>query len=108
MADYEVMKKNIATLKKQTPFLNIVPIPIATDNDSYEQLGNVFYSYTNAVVLNKSVILPLYGEPTDELAFSIYQKVYPNHTIQGIFTKDIIQLKGALHCMTAQLLINEL
>jgi len=108
MSDYEVMTENIATLKAQIPSINIVQIPIATDNDSYEQLGNIFYSYTNAVVLNKSVMLPLYGEPTDELAFSIFQKVYPKHTIQGIFTKDIIQLKGALHCMTAQIVVERL
>lgn len=105
MPDYEIMMENIATLKEQIPGINIIQIPIATDNDSYEELGNVFYSYTNAVVLNKSVMLPLYGESTDELAFSIYQQVYPNHSIQGIFTKDIIQLRGALHCMTAQIII---
>lgn len=106
MADYEIMMKNIAVLKAQLAAIDIVQIPIATDNGSYKQLGNIFYSYTNAVALNKSVIIPLYGEPTDELAFSIYKKVYPNHTIQGIFAKDIIQLKGALHCMTAQMIRN--
>lgn len=108
MADYKVMSENIATLKEQIPSIDVIQIPIATDNDSYEQLGNTFYSYTNAVVLNQSVILPLYGESTDELAFSIYQKVYPKHTIQGVFTKDIIQLKGALHCMTGQVVVNGL
>lgn len=104
LPDYKLMQKNIIKLTEELPNIKLIKIPLAPDSGSYDQLGNIFYSYTNAVVLKKTIMLPLYGEPTDDFAYAIYQKAFPNHNIKGVFSKDIIQLKGALHCLTGQIL----
>jgi len=101
--DYETMEKNYLTLVEQLPkHFKIIRIPIATDNDSHENLGDVFYSYTNSIMLNNKILVPLYGEKSDDIAMDIYKKACPNKIIEGIYCKDIIQLKGALHCMCVQ------
>ena len=101
--DYKTMEKNHLTLVEQLPkHFKIVRVPIATDNDSHENLGNVFYSYTNSIILNNKILVPLYGEKSDDIAMDIYKNLCPDKIIEGIYCKDIIQLKGALHCMCAQ------
>ncbi|NUO01169.1 MAG: agmatine deiminase family protein [Saprospiraceae bacterium] len=102
MKDYPTMEENVQYIRSELPHCEVIEIPIAPDNGSYEHLGNVFYSYINSVILKKTVLLPLYGEATDDRAMDIYQNLFPGHIIEGIYCKDLVQLKGALHCMTAQ------
>jgi len=104
MEDYEVMIANKQLLKSKLPNdVEIVDIPIAPENGSYENLGNIFYSYTNSLLLNNVILVPLYGERTDDLALDTYKTLCPEKEIIGIYCKDIIHLKGAIHCMCVQI-----
>lgn len=58
-------------------------------------------SYLNFVVLNGAVLVPTYGQPSqDERALAILAECFPSRQIIGFDCRDIIKEGGALHCMS--------
>jgi len=60
-------------------------------------------TYTNSLMLNNKLILPLYNHPYDSIALQVYQELLPQHDISGINCNSIIGWEGAIHCITMQL-----
>ncbi|MBQ4847641.1 agmatine deiminase family protein [Pseudoalteromonas sp. MMG013] len=81
---------------------NIVPLPWpkAIYNDEKERLPA---TYANYLILNNTVLVPIYGDDNDSLAISQIQSAYPQHTVIGIDCLPIIHQFGSLHCITMQL-----
>ena len=63
--------------------------------------GGTHYTYTNAVVFNKVVLVPQYGAYATEnaQALSLYQQAFPGKQIIGIDGDQIVQLAGVFHCI---------
>ncbi len=63
-----------------------------------------YRTYTNAVFVNKMVILPIYREQYDTTALRIWQEALPGYQIVGIDCdnqpENIISASGAIHCIT--------
>jgi hypothetical protein len=87
----------------------IVHIPMIPDlNGNYPPTANAFYrTYTNSVIVNKSVILPTYREEFDTTALRIYKENMPGYKIYPIDCDDpgaqIISQLGAIHCITKEI-----
>jgi agmatine/peptidylarginine deiminase len=62
--------------------------------------NTINYTYTNSLIINDLVLVPVYGFDSDAIALEIYQNLMPNHTIIGIDSSFIIQYWGAVHCVT--------
>lgn len=77
---------------------NIVRIPMVIRG--YWQ--RTYYTYTNSLIVNDHVLVPTYGEDTDEEALQTYQSTMPGYTIVGIASNRKIRLGGAIHCTTMQ------
>jgi agmatine/peptidylarginine deiminase len=60
-------------------------------------------SYTNALILNSKVIVPVYDHPNDQVAIAVYEELLPGHTIVGINANAIVGWDGVIHCITMQL-----
>ncbi len=60
-------------------------------------------TYTNSLILNDKVLVPVYDDPLDATALKTYQQLMPGHEIVGINCNKIIGWEGALHCITMQL-----
>lgn len=56
-------------------------------------------AYTNSLILNKRVFVPLFGGPGDEAALDTYRKSLPNYKVLG-FTWKGWRSFDALHCRT--------
>jgi agmatine deiminase len=83
-----------------TPY-KVVRIPQPPDNNGdYPNLGGDYCTYSNAVFVNKTVILPLYYAQYDTTALRIWQEALPGYRIVGINCNTIIQASGAIHCIT--------
>ncbi|MBZ0296200.1 MAG: agmatine deiminase family protein [Anaerolineae bacterium] len=65
-------------------------------------LFSIWRSYTNSLTVNGRVLVPIYGESTDERALEIYQQAMPDYTIIPINCKVGINGGGAVHCMTKE------
>ena len=83
-----------------TPY-KVIRIPMPPDQfGDYPNQGGDYCTYTNAVFVNKTVILPLYYQQYDTTALRIWEESLPGYNIVGINCNNIIQASGAIHCIT--------
>ena len=107
---------NNFTTKWGTPFNIIrIPSPPSTSgaypgSQSFNEIDGYYRTYTNAVFVNKTVILPFYREEYDTIAQRIYEEALPGYNIVGIDCdnsgNNIISLSGAIHCITHSVGVN--
>ncbi len=57
-------------------------------------------TYTNSLIVNKNVLMPVYGHSYDAVAESIYQAVLPDYNIYPFDCSGIIGSGGAVHCIS--------
>jgi agmatine/peptidylarginine deiminase/subtilisin-like proprotein convertase family protein len=96
-----------ATPKPDGGEWNIVRIPMAFDDwnsdDYYWGLpGRMYFTHTNALIVNNTVIVPTYGKGTDSEALQIYGDAMPEFEVVGVNSINIIGFGGAVHCTTMQ------
>ena len=61
--------------------------------------GGVVRSFTNSLIVNGRVLLPVYSTDLDDYAIAIHEEAMPGYTIVPIECSDIIQSGGAIHCI---------
>jgi agmatine/peptidylarginine deiminase len=89
----------------------IVRIPMPP-NTSGKYAPNTYYrTYTNSVIVNKTVIVPTYREEYDTTAIRIYKENMPGYKIVTIDCDDggspIISALGAVHCITKEIAVSD-
>ncbi|MPS72507.1 MAG: T9SS type A sorting domain-containing protein [Chryseobacterium sp.] len=110
VADGPQIKQNIDYIKNtfKTPFGNDydikwIPAPASTTG-AYPNTGGAYRTYTNAVIINKTILVPTYRPEVDETALNIYKLLMPGYKVVGIDVdnsgEDLISLSGAIHCIT--------
>jgi agmatine/peptidylarginine deiminase len=87
-----------------TPYdVEWMPAPPSV-NGNYPDTGGSYRTYTNAVFINKSVIVPTYRPEVDGPALAQWQELLPGYNIVGIDVdnpgENLISLFGAIHCIT--------
>ena len=84
------------------PF-KVVRIPMPPDQyGHYPNQGGDYRTYTNSVIINKTVIIPTYQYQYDTTAFRIYREAMPGYKIVGINSNSIIPMLGAIHCIVKE------
>jgi agmatine deiminase len=59
-------------------------------------------SYANFLICNGGVIVPQYDDINDSLAIEQLEKIFPEHQVVGVQTKEIVFGGGNIHCITQQ------
>ncbi|MFA5575599.1 MAG: agmatine deiminase family protein [Brumimicrobium sp.] len=87
-----------------TPYKVVrIPMPKDTDHDAYPNAWNgEYWTYTNSTIVNKTVLVPTYNIPEDDIALDIYRDAMPGYNIIGINSKASIPSLGAIHCITKE------
>ena len=64
--------------------------------------GAYYYNktYTNSLILNDKVLVPIYNTRYDARALQVYADCLPGHEIIGIDSEDVIEYLGAIHCIS--------
>ena len=57
-------------------------------------------TYTNSLILNDKVLVPIYNTELDAPALQIYAESMPGYEIIGIDSEEVIQYLGAIHCIS--------
>ena len=73
-----------------------VPLPSAIYDNGYRLPA----TYVNYLILNKKVLVPVYGVPEDNKALEAIQKAHPGYEIVGINCLALVKQHGSLHCIT--------
>lgn len=82
----------------------VVRIPMPPDQyGRYPDQGGYYRTYTNSIIINKTVLVPVYEEKYDTTALRIYRQTMPGYKIIGIDCNDIIPALGAIHCITKEI-----
>ncbi len=96
--NYNILNQNAAALSNLT---NLEGKPINIERIIMPPYsGGVSYTYTNSLIVNNLVLVPVYGFDTDSEALELYQDLMPDHNIIGVNCLDIIPSNGAIHCIT--------
>lgn len=61
--------------------------------------GGVSYTYTNSLIINNTVLVPIYGFSTDAAALALYESLMPGYEVLGFDCNAIIPANGAIHCI---------
>jgi agmatine deiminase len=74
-------------------------IPMPTNYDG------AYRSYTNSLAVGKRVLVPVYSDDRryESQALAVFKKAYPGFTIVPIDSTQVIQMAGAIHCVTITL-----
>jgi len=71
---------------------------------NYPDTGGAYRTYSNALIVNKSILVPIYRPEVDAPALALYEELMPGYNIVGIdvddFEEPLIESSGALHCIT--------
>jgi agmatine deiminase len=59
-------------------------------------------SYVNFYLANGRVIAPLLDERTDDEAMAVLSELFPERTVVGVATREILLGGGNIHCITQQ------
>lgn len=79
----------------------VIRIPMPPHNGQYPPSGN-YRTYTNSIIINKTVIVPTYEFQYDTTALRIYREAMPGYKIVGIDCNSIIPQGGAIHCIVKE------
>jgi agmatine/peptidylarginine deiminase len=86
-----------------TPY-KVVRIPQPPDITGpwtgYPDAGGDYLTYTNATILNKTIIVPQYYTTYDTTALRIWRDNMPGYNVVGINSNSTISASGSLHCIT--------
>ncbi len=84
----------------------IIRIPMPPENGQYPPSGD-YRTYTNSIIVNKTVIVPTYELQYDTTALRIYREAMPGYRVVGINSNTIITSLGAIHCITKEVGVDE-
>ena len=59
-------------------------------------------SYANFYIANRAVIVPTFNDPNDQIALGILAEQFPQRTVVGLNSRDLIWGLGAVHCLSQQ------
>ncbi len=77
-----------------------LPLPQAISSASGERLPA---TYANFLITNRSILLPVYGDPADQQAIAALAAVSGERSVVPINCRTPIEEFGSLHCLTMQL-----
>lgn len=81
----------------------VIRIPMPPNSSGQYPPNSYYYTYTNSLIVNKTVIVPIYGFSQDTTALRIYREAMPGYRIVGINCNNIIPASGAIHCITKEI-----
>lgn len=90
-----------------TPYKIVRVVQPPDDNNRYPNQNGDYRTYSNAIFINKTVLLPVYEERYDTTALRVWRESLPGYRIVPIDCNDIIPASGAIHCITHTVGVND-
>ena len=103
-ANYPALQENYEILLRSTDQdnspLTVVKLPmpakVCHDDERYPA------SYTNFYIGNTVVIVPVFGDPNDDVALEIIRSLFSDRNVIGINAREMVEGFGTFHCGTQQ------
>ena len=101
-AELQAMAAELAALRTRDgrPY-RLFPLPWAAPIlDDGRRLAA---SYANFLIVNGAVLMPAYGDRTDDRAAAVLAQAFPGREIVQVPCRPLIWQNGSLHCITMQI-----
>ena len=59
-------------------------------------------SYVNFYIANGGIVMPLFGDAHDQAAMDLLVRLFPDRTVVGVKSREILLGGGNIHCITQQ------
>ena len=103
--NYHPLQENLKILRKAKledgKPLNVIELPMPR-NIIFDDL-QLPASYANFLILNETVLVPVFNDENDRLALNMLAECFPDRKVIGISCIDIIWGFGTLHCLSQQI-----
>lgn len=96
-----------AALEAAADMLESTESPYGTDWEVFRVYSSGSEGYTNCLINDDIVYLPLWGTSYDDAAIASYQEAMPGYTVQG-FEYGGWESTDALHCRTRNVMDNQM
>lgn len=111
VSDYQRIESTVDYLRTLTnsygrPY-RIIRIPMPADAAGRYPPQSYYLTYANAVIINRTVLVPLYNVPMDAEAMQIWREAMPGYRVLGFDCNAIIPQSGAIHCITKEIGVRE-
>ncbi len=104
--NYERMEENKEILKKlrlpNGKGCELIDLPLPRERLELADGTRLPPTYANFYVANGAVLVPQYGDPSDEPALAILRQAFSKHQVIGLPSRFIITGGGSFHCLTQQ------
>ena len=101
---YDAVHENLARLRASSDArgraLEIVELPMPARPEYRGR--RLSPSYVNLYVANGGVVMPAFGDRTDEEARDIVARLFPRRTVVQVPTLELAKADGNVHCITQQ------
>ncbi len=96
--NYRPLQDNAHRLKHSG--LEVIPLPMP--NPLYFEEIRLPASYANFYISNETVLVPTFNDPHDREALGILSECFPDRSVVGIHSVDLVWGLGTIHCLTQQ------
>jgi len=86
-----------AALEDGSP-LNVIEVPMP--DPLYFKGERLPASYANFYISNNYILVPTFNDPKDKTALGILSENFPDRSVVGIHSVDLVWGLGAIHCLT--------
>ncbi|MCE9589792.1 MAG: agmatine deiminase family protein [Planctomycetes bacterium] len=112
--DYEMLNRNWKALQtardQDGKKLTVIPLPVPDpilydfppDRFGPGGVNPVPASYANFLIANGSVLVPIFGQKTDDTALRTLAEAMPKHRVVGIRAEHLVVGLGSFHCLSQQ------
>lgn len=100
---HATLRRNLEILREwrdESGGLDVVPLPLPARLE-FEDLV-LPASPANFYVGASTVLVPTFNDPADRVALGILADLFPDRTVRGIHSVDLIWGLGSIHCMSQQ------
>lgn len=95
--NFKILNDNATLLSNET---NGAGEPLKVFRIPMPKYTGTSYTYTNSLIVNDLVMVPVYRFASDEAALDVYRKLMPGARVVGFDCNQIIGANGAIHCIT--------
>lgn len=104
---YQVLKENYQQLSREFDGSRLICLPLPEQTiehavyEDFTELGCA--NYANFYATTRSVIVPAFADPADEVAHRIIASCFPNHQVVSLSARSILQYGGGIfNCLVQQ------
>lgn len=99
--NHRPLQENLEILQSLGGF-RIIELPLPQNSIWLDDQTRLPLTYANFYIANGAVLVPIYGDPNDELALQILRPLFPGREVIGLKSRHLITGGGSFHCVTQQ------